>query len=135
MCSIALSSQHKNSRLKTMAPISRGPGRIVFSVLVFFCALQWSQAQVLTPPYFNLAQSRRIVASATCGEDVSEPELFCKLVGANAEEDNFFIQGQVSRLGLSKGNRRSLRAFCRILPLFCSNLNNFTRNLPKLTDC
>lgn len=78
----------------------------------------------LSPPYFNLADNRRIYASgtpiylpyisvsvlnrlhqtstvATCGEDVSEPELYCKLVGSSASssdasEDYNIIKGQVS---------------------------------------
>lgn len=73
-------------------------------------ALQWwwlalllattATAQVLTPPYFNLAENRRITASATCGEGVADPELYCKLVGANADgEATELIQGgQVSYL-------------------------------------
>lgn len=52
----------------------------------------------LTPPYFNLAEGRRITASATCGEGTDEPELYCKLVGANTENEEAYyslIQGQV----------------------------------------
>lgn len=52
----------------------------------------------LTPPYFNLAEGRKISATATCGVDTDGPELYCKLVGANTENDNQFysvIQGQV----------------------------------------
>ena len=54
-------------------------------------------AEVLTPPYFNLAENRRITATATCGENVPQPELYCKLVGANVENEEKFnlIQGQV----------------------------------------
>lgn len=71
-------------------------------------AIQWwwlglllattATAQVLTPPYFNLAENRRITATATCGEGVADPELYCKLVGANADgEATELIQGgQVS---------------------------------------
>ncbi|XP_071537849.1 laminin subunit alpha isoform X2 [Panulirus ornatus] len=57
--------------------------------------LAGAAAQVLTPPYFNLAENRRITATATCGENVAEPELYCKLVGANADRDSspIFIQG------------------------------------------
>jgi laminin alpha 3/5 len=57
-----------------------------------------TQAVILTPPYFNLAAGRRIYATATCGEEIQEPELYCKLVGANADRDvNVnLIQGQVS---------------------------------------
>lgn len=52
----------------------------------------------LTPPYFNLATGRTIHATATCGEDTDGPELYCKLVGANTENDHnaySVIQGQV----------------------------------------
>lgn len=52
----------------------------------------------LTPPYFNLAEGRKISASATCGVDTDEPELYCKLVAANTEVDKqlySLIQGQV----------------------------------------
>ena len=57
-----------------------------------------TQCAILTPPYFNLAAGRRIYATATCGEGIQEPELYCKLVGANADRDvNInLIQGQVS---------------------------------------
>lgn len=54
----------------------------------------------LTPPYFNLAEGRKIHASATCGVDTDGPELYCKLVGANTENEQDtakyeVIQGQV----------------------------------------
>ncbi|XP_075163400.1 laminin subunit alpha-like [Haematobia irritans] len=51
----------------------------------------------LTPPYFNLATGRKIYATDTCGSDTDGPELYCKLVGANTENDPFdysVIQGQ-----------------------------------------
>lgn len=41
----------------------------------------------LHPPYFNLAETTRIWATATCGQDESgrpRLELFCKLVGGPA---------------------------------------------------
>lgn len=53
----------------------------------------------LTPPYFNLAEGRKISASATCGVGIDGPELYCKLVGANTEHEEHLyevIQGQVS---------------------------------------
>ena len=56
-----------------------------------------SQAE-LTPPYFNLATGRQIYSTATCGQDTDGPELYCKLVGANTENDHIdysVIQGQV----------------------------------------
>lgn len=53
----------------------------------------------LTPPYFNLAEGRHISATATCGDGVNKPELYCKLAGANTQNDNnhlnFLIKGQV----------------------------------------
>ncbi|XP_036345245.1 laminin subunit alpha-like [Rhagoletis pomonella] len=52
----------------------------------------------LTPPYFNLATGRKVYASATCGVGTDGPELYCKLVGANTENDHVdysVIQGQV----------------------------------------
>lgn len=56
--------------------------------------------QALTPPNFNLAVGRQIEATATCGVGVSEPELFCKLTGANPDKDDMIgtfsvIQGQL----------------------------------------
>uniref|UniRef100_A0A8D8UVI4 Laminin subunit alpha n=1 Tax=Cacopsylla melanoneura TaxID=428564 RepID=A0A8D8UVI4_9HEMI len=60
------------------------------------------QTQELTPPLFNLAAGRRVTATATCGEGVEEPELYCYLVGANKpgnenkdEEEHLLIQGQI----------------------------------------
>lgn len=69
--------------------------------LALYCAIflfGGVNSEILTPPYFNLAEGRKIYASATCGEDTEGPELFCKLVGANAEHDANFnlIQGQVN---------------------------------------
>lgn len=55
----------------------------------------------LTPPYFNLAEGRKISASATCGVDTDGPELYCKLVGAKTKNDHQFsslIQGQVRNI-------------------------------------
>lgn len=77
---------------------------LLAGVLLSMTAL--SQAVELAPPYFNLADNRRIYASATCGENVTEPELYCKLVGASSssfsgsnlqhEIIGQVIQGQVS---------------------------------------
>ncbi|XP_048488928.1 laminin subunit alpha [Plutella xylostella] len=52
-------------------------------------------AEILTPPYFNLALGKRITATATCGDEGRE--LYCKLVGANADHDEPInvIQGQI----------------------------------------
>lgn len=40
----------------------------------------------LTPPYFNLAEGRKIAASSTCGLDIDGPELYCKLVGSHTDD-------------------------------------------------
>lgn len=75
------------------------------TVVGVLCALSAlvgpARPEILTPPYFNLAEGRRIAATATCGVDPDGPELYCKLVGANSErnvdyEGNLVIQGQVS---------------------------------------
>lgn len=86
-----------------------------FSVGLFLLATSWSllllapeaHGEELAPPYFNLADKRRIYASATCGEDINEPELYCKLVGSSAsssDDDYNIIKGQV----------------IHFYPLFCS---------------
>ncbi|CAK9302646.1 unnamed protein product [Gordionus sp. m RMFG-2023] len=54
----------------------------------------------LRPPYFNLAEGRKVEASATCGVGVQSPELYCKLIGATSSElwtrpHLNIIQGQI----------------------------------------
>lgn len=75
---------------------------LVICVTDFRCV----RGQELTPQLFNLAGNRRVSATATCGEGVQEPELYCYLVGSNkpgnevADEDDekrLLIQGQVRR--------------------------------------
>lgn len=73
---------------------------VIVSVIVLNISVQNVEAE-LTPPYFNLAEGRQISATATCGVGTDGPELYCKLVGANTEHDNYqhkyeLIQGQVS---------------------------------------
>ncbi|XP_015919728.2 laminin subunit alpha isoform X1 [Parasteatoda tepidariorum] len=72
---------------------------IILLVFVLLGVVSSNAQEVLNPPYFNLAEGRKIVASATCGVGVNEPELYCKLVGANTDSrDNpniNLIQGQV----------------------------------------
>ncbi|XP_003374922.1 laminin subunit alpha-5 [Trichinella spiralis] len=43
-----------------------------------------ADGQVLNPPYFNLAEARKITATATCGVQDGQPirELYCSLAGA-----------------------------------------------------
>lgn len=44
--------------------------------------------EVLTPPYFNLAQEQEIIATSTCGVGVSGSELYCQLTGATGDYAN-----------------------------------------------
>lgn len=55
-----------------------------------------AHGELLTPPYFNLAEGRRISATATCGDGDNPSELYCKLVGASAEDNQNIIHGQVN---------------------------------------
>ncbi|XP_014673412.1 PREDICTED: laminin subunit alpha-like [Priapulus caudatus] len=71
----------------------------VLWTLLVFLAVNTVRSEVLTPPYFNLAEGRRIESTSTCGEGVQEKELYCRLTGANTEEvgerpDNI-LQGQL----------------------------------------
>lgn len=71
---------------------------IVLLVAIVLVAVPLEVNTELTPPYFNLAEGRKITASSTCGVDTDGPELYCKLVGAHTENDQQFhslIQGQV----------------------------------------
>lgn len=73
------------------------PETTIFGFLIIFGLIAYGKTE-LTPPYFNLAEGRKIHATATCGVDTDGPELYCKLVGANTENDNQYyslIQGQV----------------------------------------
>lgn len=67
-------------------------------LLLCFGVIQSINAEILTPPYFNLAEGKEIIASATCGVDTSAPELYCQLVGASSDQDEDvnLIQGQVN---------------------------------------
>ena len=49
-------------------------------------AVGFTNAAILTPPYFNLVANKRVAATATCGEGVREPELYCKLTGSSATD-------------------------------------------------
>lgn len=61
-------------------------GVFVLCTVLWILSLSSVEAEVLTPPYFNLAEGRRIESTSTCGEDVHERELYCRLTGANIEE-------------------------------------------------
>ncbi|XP_064486972.1 laminin subunit alpha-like [Ornithodoros turicata] len=70
----------------------------VAAAMLLLLSLTETDAQILNPPYFNLAEGRSIWATATCG-DSSPDELYCKLVGANLDAQDSpninLIQGQV----------------------------------------
>lgn len=72
----------------------RGAHRMAQPVALLLLTLSIASAEILTPPYFNLAQGKKVTATATCGDEGTE--LYCKLVGANADHDEHVIQGQVS---------------------------------------
>ncbi|CAM4504786.1 unnamed protein product [Lepidochelys olivacea] len=94
------------------APSPLAPGAGLFLVVFpLFLTLRPGAAQVgppdsgalglsLHPPYFNLAETASIRATATCGEEESgggrpRPELYCKLVGGPAASPaGHTIQGQ-----------------------------------------
>ncbi|KHJ40541.1 hypothetical protein D918_09431 [Trichuris suis] len=46
--------------------------------------MEISCSQVLNPPYFNLAEAKKITVTSTCGEQNGRPirELYCSLAGA-----------------------------------------------------
>ncbi|KAK3091660.1 hypothetical protein FSP39_021617 [Pinctada imbricata] len=76
------------------------PAPCLILLVLFSCVGDFTLAQVLTPPYFNLGSEREIYASSTCGEDVADAELFCRLTGATGAErgsidgSKEIIQGQ-----------------------------------------
>ena len=86
--------------------------RVVVLILVYTSV---AYAEILTPPYFNLALGKKITATATCGDE--SPELYCKLAGANADHDERVIQGQVISF-----------CFC-LLTLNCLNYTDIMLNL------
>lgn len=63
-------------------------------ILTLVFSLKLVSSQFLTPPAFNLAEGRNIYASATCGEGVSEPELFCKLTGATGDRGHRYLAAE-----------------------------------------
>ena len=75
--------------------------RVIISVwlIVVIEQARFGDGSTLTPPYFNLAEGKNISASSTCGVGIEQGrELYCKLVGANTDnEANInLIQGQVN---------------------------------------
>lgn len=123
--------QWSRSPTRKMGAQRRSSSELLATLATFICILLQCIGTIdavheLTPPYFNLAEGRKIYATSTCGEDVDEPELYCKLVGANTENDNHLfsvIQGQVRNMG--KYNSSEFHKFLLsskiMLKIFISN--------------
>lgn len=75
-----------NEKRLTMAVGGNHP--VVILLWIFKVIFTASADQVLTPPYFNLAQEQDIVATSTCGVGVSGSELYCQLTGATSDYAN-----------------------------------------------
>lgn len=61
-------------------------------ILVAFATVVTVSGEVLSPPYFNLAEGSSITASSTCGVDIpTSKERFCRLTGASADERRGFL--------------------------------------------
>lgn len=102
-------------------PVAKRFVAILLFALLSFESISKARAEILTPPYFNLAEGRKIYASATCGEDTEGSELYCKLVGANAENDlnvDNVIQGQVMWNDFVFPRTYLIRNFGVIIPHF-----------------
>lgn len=76
-------------------------------VFLHICSIE---SAILTPPYFNLVANKKVTATATCGEGVREPELYCKLTGSSASDRESLSYAsliQVSIFIFSTFNRRN----------------------------
>lgn len=74
--------------------------KTALSFMLLMYIIHFGDAQALTPPNFNLAVGRKVEATSTCGVGVTEPELYCKLTGANPDKEEVIgefevIQGQL----------------------------------------
>lgn len=78
-----------------------------FWLLPALLALIPATSSELTPPYFNLAEGRKISASSTCGVDIDGPELYCKLVGSHTDDSQnktaFDVHDDPNYQSLSRG--------------------------------
>lgn len=66
--------------------VSHHPFFLLSALLLLILQINDVNAETLTPPYFNLAEGRKITASSTCGLDIDGPELYCKLVGSHTDD-------------------------------------------------
>ncbi len=85
------------------------------------------EPEALTPPYFNIAEKRKVTVNATCGENVPSGERFCKLVGYDRLEieDHFeVLDGQVSKgvdsESMNRNRTRTRETKAESLVLYCT---------------
>ena len=68
--------------------------------LALLCALvHFSLAQDLTLPYFNIAEKKKVTVNATCGEDPTRKDVYCKLAGYDSflpQTRSDILDGQVN---------------------------------------
>lgn len=84
--------------------------------LLWAAFLPLALGQDLVPPYFNIAEKKKVTVNATCGEGISKKEIYCKLVGYDSiisTSDSEIRDGQVN--SLSHGTHASLEP--RSVPL------------------
>lgn len=65
---------------------------LLHTLVALSFAPELNYGQILSSPAINIAQGKKIEATSTCGVDVSEQELFCKLAT---------VPGKFAILGLS----------------------------------
>lgn len=89
--------EYRNSFLATLLGWSvepfvgmglRHPISILLLSAILLASISQNEAAngELTPPYFNLAEGRKITASSTCGVGIEGRELYCKLVGSHTDD-------------------------------------------------
>lgn len=89
---ITVSSVCTDARGMSVSTMKNPVFAILQALLVVSFAVKSGDGQRLSPPAINIAQGKKIEATSTCGEDVSESELFCKLAT---------VPGKLGILGLS----------------------------------
>ena len=84
----------KSKKKKTKIVMMKEKLALLLLALVHFCA-----AQDLTLPYFNIAEKKKVTVNATCGEDPTRKDVYCKLVGYDSimtQSANEILDGQVN---------------------------------------
>ena len=92
LCRVAVQSLRTDARVVSVSTMKDTVFAIFQALLVVYFAATSGYGQRLSPPAINIAQGKKIEATSTCGEDISEPELFCKLAT---------VPGKLGILGLS----------------------------------